>query len=284
MSDPLDPNPNLDLDLDFDPYGMWRHALAEADRVFASPPRLDRPVDGCTYCTPESELSILGGDPAAVSDDLLGRFLREVPSHWEADQYPVLWRRLMPRALRYWGPEGHDVDPAGEIGHLGPHGARLAAWPAPERAAVEQAFRALLAVAVIDGRPASDIADLLEGIAHATGELEPWLEHIAGLSGSTADAGLVRLCFDWATDFLWEEFQFTWWYDGDPQAIAAWLPTQRARIAAFATRHPRCKTASDALIAVDRLQAGDHSPWLYPSGIAGPVSGRLRLLGAAEHH
>ncbi|WP_406724063.1 hypothetical protein WJ438_04535 [Streptomyces sp. GD-15H] len=82
-----------------------------------------------------------------------------------------------------------------------------------------------------------------------------------------ADAGLVRLALDWATNLLWEELRFTWWYDGDPQVIAAWLPTQRARIATFATRHPRCKTAADALIAVDRLRAGHHSPWLYPYGM-----------------
>jgi hypothetical protein len=252
---------------DLDPYARWRHALAEADRVFASPPGLDSPVDGCTYCTPESELRILGGDPADVSDDLLGHFMREVVSHWDADQYVVLWRRLMPRALRYWGPEGPDTDPSAEIGHLGRDGARIVDWPAPERAVVEEAFRALLAMALVDGRSPSDISDLLAGIAQATGELEPWLEHMAGLSGSGADAGLVRLGLDWATELLWEEFRFTWWYDGDPQVIAAWLPTQRARIAAFAARHPRCKTAADALIALDRLEAGDHSPWLYPYGM-----------------
>jgi hypothetical protein len=257
MSDPLDP----------DPYTTWRHALAEADRVFASPPELDRPVDGCTYCTPELELRILGGDPAAVPDDLLGHFMREVVSHWEADQYSVLWRRLMPRALRYWGPGGRGTDPSGELGHLGQHGAKFVDWPAPERAVVEQVFRALLAIALVDGRPSSDITDLLEGIAHATGDMEPWLEHIAALAGPEADAGLVRLALDWATDLLWEELKFTWWYDGDPQVIAAWLATQRARIATFAMRHPRCKTAADALIAVDRLRDGDHSPWLYPYGM-----------------
>ncbi|UUN27659.1 hypothetical protein [Streptomyces sp. FIT100] len=254
MSDPLD----------LDPYAMWLHALGEADRVFASPPDLDRPVGGCTYCTPESELHILGGDPAAVPDDLLGHFMREVVNHWDADQYPVLWRRLMPRALRYWGPEGNDTDRSLELGHLGQFGARFVDWPAPERAVVEQAFRALLALALVDGRPAGDITDLLEGIAHATGDLEPWLEHIAGLSGPAADAGLVRIAFGWATDLLWEDLQLSWWYDGDPQAIAAWLPTQRARITTFATHHPRCKTAADALIAIDRIQAGDHSPWSYP--------------------
>ncbi|MFI2761966.1 hypothetical protein ACH5A3_24380 [Streptomyces echinatus] len=253
--------------LDFDPYTMWRNTLAEADRVFSSPPELDRPVGGCTYCTPESELRILGGNPAAVPDDLLGHFMREVVSHWEADQYPVLWRRLMPRALRYWGPDGASADPSAEIGHLGQHGAKLADWPAPERAVVEKAFRAVLTIALTDGLPSMAVTDLLEGIAHATGDMEPWLEHIAGLAGPEADAGLVRLALDWATDLLWEDFRFTWWYDGDPQVIAAWLPTQRVRIATFATRHPRCKTAADALIALDRLRDGDHSPWLYPYGM-----------------
>ncbi|QUW81363.1 hypothetical protein SMIR_21470 [Streptomyces mirabilis] len=71
---------------DLDPYARWRHALAEVDRVFAAPPGLDSPVDGCTYCTAESELRILGGDPADVSDDLLGHFMREVVGHWDADQ------------------------------------------------------------------------------------------------------------------------------------------------------------------------------------------------------
>ncbi|MGJ3560105.1 hypothetical protein ACR6C2_21900 [Streptomyces sp. INA 01156] len=52
---------------------------------------------------PESELRMLGGDPAAVPDDVLGSFMREVASHWDKDQYPLLWRRLMPRALRHWG-------------------------------------------------------------------------------------------------------------------------------------------------------------------------------------
>ncbi|MFI8851338.1 hypothetical protein ACIGW3_14275 [Streptomyces sp. NPDC053499] len=81
-----------------------------------------------------------------------------------------------------------------------------------------------------------------------------WLSHMAGLTGPEADAGPVRVALDWATGLLREELQFTWWYDGDPQVIAAWLPTQRARIAAFSVRHPRCKTAADALIAVGRLR------------------------------
>ncbi|MEU5511600.1 hypothetical protein [Streptomyces fungicidicus] len=262
---------------DVDPREMWRLALAEADRVFADPPALGRPVDGCTYCTPESDLRLLGGDPGAVPEDVLGHFLRETASHWESDQYPVLWRRLLPRALRHWGPGGEGSDPALELGHLGRHGAGLTDWPAPERAAVERAFSALLALALTGDRLPGDITGLVEGIAHAKGELEPWLDHLAALPGPAADAGLVRLAFDWATDLLWEDFAFTWWYDGDPGLVAAWLPTQRPRVAAFAARHPRCKTASDALIAIDLLRAGGHSPWPYPYG----MRQYLRLTAAA---
>ncbi|MEU2514648.1 hypothetical protein [Streptomyces syringium] len=250
-----------------DPHTMWRDALAEVDEVFAPPPRLDRPVRGCTYCTAEPELRILGGDPADVPDDLLGHFMGEVASHWDKDQYAVLWRRLIPRALRRWGPEGDGSDPSQEMGRLGLTGARLANWPAAERAAVERAFRALLHLAVTDRRPHGEITGLTEGIAHATGTLEPWLEHIAGLTGPAADAGVIRLAFGWATELLWEELTFTWWYDGDPRLIAAWLPRLRARITSFAVRHPHCKNASDALTAIDALEAGDWSPWLYPYGM-----------------
>ncbi|MCF6525127.1 hypothetical protein HOY81_18860 [Streptomyces sp. JJ36] len=247
---------------------MWRQALARVDRAFATPPALDRPVDGCTWCTSEAELRVLGGDPAAVPDDLLGHFLREVADHWAADQYPVLWRRLMPRALRHWGPDGPGgADPSDELGRLAHRGAGLADWPAPERAAVEDAFRALLALALTDGRPPGEITDLVEGVAHATGGLERWLEHLAGLPGPQADAGIVRLALGWATELLWEELEFWWWPDGDPGVIAAWLPTQRGRIAAFAARHPRCRTAADALHALDALHAGAESPWLYPYGL-----------------
>lgn len=163
-----------------DPYAMWRDALAEVDGAFTTPPALDRPVWGCTHCTPESELRLLGGDPALVSDDLLGHFIREVASHWAEDQYPVLWRRFIPRALRLWGPDGDGADPSYEIGRLGSGGARLADWPVAERAAVEGAFRALLTVAVTSGRPHDWCTELIEGIAHATGAWTPgWTTYTA---------------------------------------------------------------------------------------------------------
>ncbi|MEY2245015.1 hypothetical protein AB8A21_19210 [Streptomyces sp. BF23-18] len=148
-------------------------------------------------------------------------------------------------SLRPWGP---GTDPACELRSLGRYGAELVGWPVAERTAVEQAFRALLTLALTDGRSPSDIRDLVEGFAPAP------------------DAGLVRLTRGWGTKFLWEEFDFRWWYDGDPQAVADWLLTQRPRMASFAARHPRCKNAADALIAISHFQEGDWSPWFYPYG------------------
>ncbi|MGW1530899.1 hypothetical protein [Streptomyces aureus] len=249
-----------------DPYTMWQRALAEVDRVFASPPELDRPVMGCTRCFTEAELRALGGDPRDVPDDVLAGFMGKAVDHWAPDQYPVLWRRFMPCALHRLGPEGSGSDPSYELRNLGQYGADLIDWPVAERAAVEQAFRAQLTLALTDGRSPSDILDLLEGVAHATGGLEPWLDHIAGLTDPAADAGLVRLAVGWGTDFLWSEFHFAWWYDGDPRIVPDWLLTQRPRIASFAARHPHCKNAADALIAISHLQEGDWSPWFYPYG------------------
>lgn len=252
----------------YDPSAMWWDALAEVDRAFASTSRLDRPVSGCTHCFAESDLLALGGDSATVSDDLLGGFMRKAVDHWDAGQYAVLWRRLLPRALRSWGPgsESDGATLALELGRLGGSGARLAQWPTVERVAVERAFGVLLAVGVIDGRPVWKVTDLIEGIAHATGGLERWLEHVGALRGPGSDAGIVRLALGWAEELLWEELDFSWWYDGDPRIIAVWLPSQRERVEAFAVRHPGCKTAADALIAVERLQSGEGSPWFYPYG------------------
>ncbi|MFD1275699.1 hypothetical protein ACFQ51_41105 [Streptomyces kaempferi] len=145
-------------------------------------------MKGCTRCFTEAELRILGGDPRDVPDDVLEGFMGKVVDHWDTDQYPVLWRRLIPRALRRWGPEGPGTDPSHELRGLGRYGAELISWPVAERTAVEQVFRALLTLALTGGRSPADIRDLVEGVAHATGGLEPWLDHIDGFSGPAADA------------------------------------------------------------------------------------------------
>ncbi|MDP9845481.1 hypothetical protein [Streptosporangium lutulentum] len=241
---------------------MKQDWLNEVDRVFATVPPLDREVGGCTRCHAEEDLRMLGGDPAVISDELVESFMGEVVDHWDEDQYPLLWRRLMPRVLRYLASDAPAGDPARELRGLASYGAGFVDWPAPERTATERAFAALLTVALTDGRPAECVAGLVEGLAHAIGDLRPWLDRLADLPGHEADAGLVRLACHWSINMLWEEDLFTWWYDGDPQVLVDWLPTQRDRIASFATKH-RCKTAADTVVAIDRLRAGEPSPWFY---------------------
>lgn len=97
----------------------------------------------------------------------------------------------------------------------------------------------------------------MEGIAHATGGLERWLDHVGALRGPGADAGVVRLVLGWATDVLRDELDFDWWFDGDPRMIVRWLPSQRDRVTAYGVRHPASSTAADALLALDQLQLGD---------------------------
>ncbi|WP_143446645.1 hypothetical protein [Kibdelosporangium aridum] len=53
--------------------------------VFAGVPRVGGRVDGCTYCYSESDLELLGGDPADVPDSLVSSFAREVIDHWSED-------------------------------------------------------------------------------------------------------------------------------------------------------------------------------------------------------
>lgn len=67
-------------------------------RVFAGVPRVGV-VDGCRYCCSQSELDLLGGDPALVPDELVGTFAREVIDHWSEKQYGLMWRGLAPRIL-----------------------------------------------------------------------------------------------------------------------------------------------------------------------------------------
>ncbi|MQY12453.1 hypothetical protein SRB5_25870 [Streptomyces sp. RB5] len=243
------------------PTSEWQLALDAVDTAFAQPPAFDRPMSGCTRCLTESDLLLLGGDVSGVSDDLLGYFVRKVPDHWDDDQYPVLWRRLFPRAVRMWGP-GLETDPSLAMSHL--HGAGLASWPDPERDAVDQAFRALLSLALTDGRRPTAVFDMLEGIAAATDGIAPWLSHLAAVPGREADAGLARVALSWGAEVLWEDLQFTWYYSGRIDEVADWLPTLRPRLTSFAAMHPRCKTAVDALAALSALERGERAPWFYP--------------------
>ncbi|MFE2752047.1 hypothetical protein ACFXGA_08570 [Actinosynnema sp. NPDC059335] len=186
-------------------------------RVFAGVPRVGR-VDGCAYCYSPSDLELLGGDPAAVPDDLVGSFAREVTDHWSEDQYGLIWRGLAPRILALVEASPDRLLLRG-LTH-----ARFPAWPDDEQRAVRAALRAMLADAVTDGRPASSVEELICAAAHVDHDLTPWLAHLHTMTGDDADAGIARLARYWAADLAAGGEPSLWWFPRDPAApIRDWL-------------------------------------------------------------
>jgi hypothetical protein len=237
------------------------------DEAFADQPEVG-PVEGCTRCYLQPELDLLGGDPRLVPDDLVGGFAEEVQDHWTSQQYGPLWRRLAPRIIRLLVVQQPGVDAGLLLRGLGPYGAGFTDWPAQQKSAILDVLGAVLDVALIDGRPPEAVLDRLGAVSHIGHDVTPWTRRLDTLTGPHAEAGLVRLACRWAVDLLWDDEPSWWWYPDDPAAIGvAWLSSRpvRGRITGFAAVHPGCKTATDALAAIERLADAAVSPWSYPT-------------------
>lgn len=252
---------------DRDDQGVRRRldvAMRAVDAAFADEPNVGS-VDGCTYCYPESDLALLGGDPRLVPDPLLREFAEEVQDHWTEQQYGPLWRRLAPRIIRLLVVNEPGIDVGRLLRGLGPYGAGFHGWPAPQRSAILDVLGAALDFALVDGRPPADVVDLLGAVSHLDHDPAPWTDRLDSLTGNNADAGLIRVACYWTVELLWEDAPHWWWHPDDPIALGTrWLCSTRVhdRIQRFAQLHPQCKTAKDALLAIDALQRGDFSPWL----------------------
>ncbi len=186
-------------------------------RAFAGVPRVGA-VDGCGYCYPQSDLDLLGGDPALVPDDLVGSFAREVTDHWSEEQYGLIWRALAPRILGLL-----DASPD-ELVLRGLTYARFPTWPDEEQGAVRDALRAKLARAVTGAGSPHVVATLVDAAAHVDQDLMPWLSYLHTLTGADADAGIARLARFWADDLAVGGEPNLWWFPPDPAApIRDWL-------------------------------------------------------------
>ncbi|WIV56045.1 hypothetical protein [Amycolatopsis nalaikhensis] len=216
--------------------------------------------DGCTACYAEADLALLAGDVAAVPDELVVSALSEPSDHWKPEQWRFLFRRFTPRLPALVRAGAHDE--ALLLRGFGRWFADLASWPADERREVEAVLADVLREALAT-RPADDVVRLLGGLACVDDDIRPWL---ARLDANQAEAGIVRLASHWAVSLLWgEDDWFAWWYPDDPVTpVREWTLSARPVVAAFAARHPDCKTARDGLIAYDRLARGMESPWFYP--------------------
>lgn len=164
--------------------------------VFAGVPRVGV-VDGCTFCYAQSDLDLLGGDPALVPDRLVVRFATEVIDHWAEEQYGLLWRGLAPRIL------GLLEASRDALMLRGLAFARFSTWPEVEQAAVREALRATLARAVTGDKPESFTAELVCAAAHVDHDLTPWLNYLDTLTGVDADAGIALLARYWAEELAY---------------------------------------------------------------------------------
>lgn len=210
-------------------------------RVFAHVPRVGK-VDGCTHCYSESDLNLLGGDPAKVPDDLVGAFAREVTEQWSEQQYGLVWRGLAPRIL-----DQLEAMPDERMLHGLPF-AHFSTWPQEEQAAVRQRLRGMLTRAVTGGADCHAVESLICNAAHADCDLKPWLRFLDTLTGPDADAGIARLARHWADELAAGEEPLLWWYPEDPAApVREWLHSD--------TLHKRLSrmNARDVLIAIEQL-------------------------------
>jgi hypothetical protein len=239
--------------------------LAAVDRAFANPPDVDL-SDGCSRCYPSPSIALLEGDPALVPTDLLIRVLMESMDHWETEQWRLLWRRLAPNTLRLFAYDLGAVDTGWALRTL--DYAEFPAWPDGERLVLENALGGVLEYALTHNAPIGRVTELLGGLASAYDDIAPWFARIDAMTGPQAEAGVLRLVFEWITELLWgHEDWFGWWWPEDPTAIVrAWLcsPAVRHRVADFAAQHPDCKTAADTLIAYSALDRGEYGPWYAP--------------------
>lgn len=174
-----------------------------------------------------------------------------------------LYQRFAPRLIDL--VRTRRIDAAFALRAFGPPYANLAAWPDDERRATEDALGAALVEAVARWS-SSDLVDLLGGLACAYDDLRPWLARLDAATGPAAQRGAVRLACQWATDLLWgADNWFPWWFIDDPVTpVRDWTLGRETEVEQFSEAHPGCKTAHDALIAYDRLEHGENSPWWCP--------------------
>ncbi|RSM84920.1 hypothetical protein DMH04_18845 [Kibdelosporangium aridum] len=188
----------------------------DLDQVFAGVPRVGGKVEGCTYCYSESDLDLLGGDPAEVPDDLVGSFATEVTDHWSADQYGLIWRGLAPRILTLLAAQPDELILRG-LAY-----ARFSTWPAEEQAAIRQAMREIIATAFTGDKSAHRLASLICAAAHIDQQMAPWLAYLDTL-GADADAAIARLAENWARTET--KGTLAWWqyFEDSAPLIRDWL-------------------------------------------------------------
>ncbi|ALG11157.1 hypothetical protein [Kibdelosporangium phytohabitans] len=189
----------------------------DLDEVFADVPRVGA-VEGCTHCYSQSDLDLLGGDPALVPDSLAWSFAYEVTDHWSEQQYGLIWRGLAPRILAALAES-----PDERLLH-GLTFAGFSTWPDTQQTALREAVRDMVTRAVTGGVAPFTVERLICAAANIDQDLRPWLAYLDTLTGADADAGLTALALHWAEQIAKQHEPMLWWGPRDPAApIRDWL-------------------------------------------------------------
>ncbi|MBB5868577.1 hypothetical protein F4553_001956 [Allocatelliglobosispora scoriae] len=247
-----------------------RTALDTADHAFVDVPLVGA-VDGCAYCYSPRDLELLGGDLAAVPDDLVRQFAAEVPEHWTAEQYGLMWRGLAPRILHMAAEQPElMIIPWALRGPSAPQ-ACFHDWPQAQQNALVEAYSALLAASFVTRQPA-DVIELLGPLAQLHDDVGPWLAQIDEMSGPAADAGFVRLAAHWSNEIASGRQPHWYWYPDNPVGlVTAWLssPPVLDRLRHFAEQHPGCTNAAGTPSVIEALTTDTEPSWDVVGSLGG---------------
>jgi hypothetical protein len=201
--------------------------------------RLRRPAEtGCERCFTPEETACLRTPYTRLAPDLLSRFLRKAPDHF--DDHAAVMRRLLPQTAHAMADGALD-----DVGWA-PHGLGRVdwrAWPAEQASAVEAFVLAWWQDVLAAPEPPYPAEDVFETCASILRTTAPLLEHWP--AGPAADAHLVDCARAWLYDLVDDDWPLTWW---TPEDKAAGVAELRSWLARHAPERLRARGETDLAI------------------------------------
>jgi hypothetical protein len=195
-------------------------ALADIDTVFNG---FSSPAEtGCERCFAPEETAYLRTPYTRLPADLLSRFVRKVPDHFE--DHAAVMRRLLPQCAHAMADGTLD-----DVGWA-PHGLSRVdwrSWPAEQAAAVEAFTLAWWQEVLASPEPSYSAEHVFETCASILRTVTPLLDRWE--PGPAADAHLVACARSWLYELVTDDWPFTWWEPEDQAAAVAELQSWLAR-------------------------------------------------------
>ncbi|NEB40912.1 hypothetical protein [Streptomyces sp. SID14515] len=162
-------------------------ALDDLDQAFAS----EEPfrVTGCTHCYDEQDFAELSGPAHLIPDSLVSSVAAEVPDHW--DDFPRLYRRLLPRIIRALVTGRLHVDEELIASRLVQAG--WTTWDAPLTEALRTFWSTWWSSTLRTHPGPVPVREVLGFLTVATNGLRPWLNTWTATRTPAADAHLEDL-------------------------------------------------------------------------------------------